>query len=74
MARDALVISWQNRQAEHAKARAAGKRPKFITRAYNRCTLCKRRGGYMRFFKLCRICFRELACNGDIPGITKSSW
>ena len=74
MARDAIVISWQNKQKAHAKSLAAGKKPKFPTRVYNRCTLCHRKGGYMRFFKLCRICFRELACNGDIPGVTKSSW
>lgn len=74
MARDALVISWQNKQAEHKKALAAGKKPKFPTRVYNRCKLCHRKGGYMRFFGICRICFRELACNGDIPGIKKSSW
>ncbi len=74
MARDALIISWKNRQAEHAKARAAGKKVKFPTRAYNRCKLCGRRGGYMRFFGVCRICFRELATNGDVPGLTKSSW
>lgn len=74
MARDALVISWQNKNKEAQKARAQGKKPAFPTRAYNRCKLCYRKGGYMRFFGVCRICFRELATNGDIPGITKSSW
>jgi len=74
MARTSLVVGWKKRLAEHAKARAAGKKPKFSTRAYNRCKLCSRKGGYMRFFGLCRICFRELAVNGDIPGIKKSSW
>lgn len=74
MARDALVIGWKKRLAEHAKARAAGKKPEFSTRAYNRCRLCHRKGGYMRFFGMCRICFRELACDGQIPGIKKSSW
>ncbi len=74
MARDAIVISWQKKQAKHAKSRAAGKKPKFPTRVYNRCKLCHRKGGYMRFFGICRICFRELATNGDIPGVKKSSW
>lgn len=74
MARKALVNSQRLRQEEHQKARAAGKKPKFPTRAYNRCKLCGRRHGYMRFFSICRICFRELASNGEIPGITKSSW
>lgn len=74
MAREALVVSWQRRQEEHKKARAAGKKPKFPTRAYNRCKLCHRKGGYMRFFGICRICFRELATDGLVPGLKKSSW
>lgn len=74
MARDALVLSWQKKQEQYKKSLAAGKKPKFPTRVYNRCRLCHRKGGYMRFFGTCRICFRELACNGDIPGIKKSSW
>jgi small subunit ribosomal protein S14 len=48
--------------------------PKFNVRKYNRCPLCGRPRGYMRDFKMCRICFRNLALQGDIPGITKSSW
>ncbi len=74
MARDALIISWKDRHAKAERARAAGKKVKFPTRLYNRCKLCGRKGGYMRFFGICRICFRELAINGDIPGLTKSSW
>lgn len=74
MARDALIIRWKNRNEAHAKAVAAGRKPTFPTRVYNRCKLCGRKGGYMRMFGTCRICFRELATNGDIPGVTKSSW
>jgi small subunit ribosomal protein S14 len=48
--------------------------PKFRTRGYNRCNICGRPHGYMRKFGICRICFRELAYKGEIPGITKSSW
>lgn len=48
--------------------------PKFAVRAYNRCQRCGRRRGYMRKFKLCRICFRELASQGAIPGVVKASW
>jgi len=48
--------------------------PKFSTRKVNRCWRCGRQRAYMRDFKLCRICFRELANKGEIPGITKSSW
>lgn len=52
----------------------AQKKPKFSTRSVNRCFKCARRRGYMRAFNLCRICFRELANEGMIPGVTKSSW
>jgi small subunit ribosomal protein S14 len=50
------------------------KKPKFSTRIVRRCWRCGRKRGYMRKFDLCRICFRELASRGEIPGITKSSW
>jgi small subunit ribosomal protein S14 len=50
------------------------KKPKFITRVVRRCAVCGRRRGYMRDFGLCRICFRENAESGMIPGIRKSSW
>jgi small subunit ribosomal protein S14 len=52
----------------------AEKKPKFSTRVIRRCFRCGRRHGYMRRFGLCRICFRELAIKGDLPGIKKSSW
>lgn len=54
-----------------AKAKS---KPKFKTRAYNRCRVCGRPRGYLRKFGLCRICFRELALKGEIPGIVKASW
>lgn len=50
------------------------KRPKFSTRAYSRCQQCGRPRGYLRRFALCRICFRELALRGKIPGVIKASW
>jgi len=40
----------------------------------NRCQVCGRPRGFLRFFKLCRICFRTLASNGYLPGVKKSSW
>jgi len=52
----------------------AEKKPKFSTRKVNRCWKCGRKHGYMRDFGLCRICFRELANKGDIPGVRRSSW
>jgi len=54
-----------------AKAR---RKPKFSVRQHNRCPLCGRPRGYMRRFDMCRICFRNLASKGQIPGVTKSSW
>jgi len=50
------------------------KKPKFQVRAYNRCFRCGRARGYIRKFGICRICFRELALRGEIPGVTKASW
>ncbi|HPZ51638.1 MAG TPA: type Z 30S ribosomal protein S14 [Clostridia bacterium] len=48
--------------------------PKYSTRAYNRCQLCGRPRAYLRKFGICRICFRELAYKGQIPGVKKASW
>jgi small subunit ribosomal protein S14 len=50
------------------------KRRKFAVQVRNRCSRCGRPRGYIRRFGLCRICFRELALEGKIPGVTKSSW
>ncbi len=50
------------------------RKPKFAVRAYNRCPLCGRPRGYMRRFDMCRICFRQLAGKGHVPGVVKSSW
>ncbi|MGM0574951.1 MAG: type Z 30S ribosomal protein S14 [Myxococcota bacterium] len=47
---------------------------KFRVREYNRCGQCGRPRGYLRKFGLCRICFRNMALAGHIPGVTKSSW
>ncbi len=48
--------------------------PKFKSRLVRRCFRCGRKRAFMRDFGLCRICFRELANEGKIPGIKKSSW
>jgi small subunit ribosomal protein S14 len=52
----------------------ANRKPKFNVRGYNRCRLCGSPRGYLRKFAMCRICFRNLALRGEIPGVTKSSW
>ena len=50
------------------------KTPKFAVRSYNRCKRCGRPRAFIRKFGLCRVCFREMALNGEIPGVTKASW
>lgn len=52
----------------------ASRKAKFSSRAYTRCTRCGRPHSVLRKFKLCRLCFRELALSGQIPGVTKASW
>ncbi len=60
-------------QRELKSRRLAGKL-RFSTRYYNRCGRCGRARSYYRKFELCRICLRQLALEGKIPGMTKSSW
>ena len=48
--------------------------PKFTSRRVNRCQRCARRRSFYRRFGLCRMCFREMAWRGEIPGLTKASW
>ena len=60
--------------AKSALREKAKKKPKFSVRAYNRCPLCGRPRGFIRKFGVCRICFRDLASVGMLPGVTKSSW
>ena len=61
MARKALIVK-------------ANRKQKFSTRAYSRCNNCGRPKAVYRKFGLCRICFREMALKGEIPGVTKASW
>jgi len=60
--------------AKKSKIAKSERTPKFSTRVNRRCQLCGRPRGIMRDFGLCRICFREHAERGHIPGIRKSSW
>jgi len=50
------------------------KKPKFKARAYTRCKRCGRPRAFIRDFGLCRLCFREMALRGEIPGVVKASW
>ena len=60
--------------ATTAKYNSAFEKKKFQVRKNNRCPLCGRPRASMRRFNMCRMCFRKLALNGDIPGVRKSSW
>ncbi|HEY9583380.1 MAG TPA: type Z 30S ribosomal protein S14 [Candidatus Paceibacterota bacterium] len=60
--------------AKKSTVARSSKTPKFKSRVVRRCFRCGRKNGYMRDFDLCRICFREFANEGVIPGIKKSSW
>ncbi len=61
MAKKALLEKWK-------------RTPKFRVRAYTRCERCGRPRAVFRRFRLCRICLRQLAYRGEIPGMTKASW
>ncbi|MDR0331126.1 MAG: type Z 30S ribosomal protein S14 [Chitinispirillales bacterium] len=50
------------------------KKPKFKVRSYTRCKRCGRPRAFIRDFGLCRLCFREMALKGEIPGVVKASW
>jgi len=60
--------------AKKALVNKAKATPKFKVRGYFRCRRCGRPRGYLRKFGMCRLCVRELAHKGELPGITKSSW
>ncbi|OQX89584.1 MAG: 30S ribosomal protein S14 [candidate division Zixibacteria bacterium 4484_93] len=60
--------------AKKALVEKSKRSPKFRVRQHNRCKRCGRSRGYIRDFGLCRICFRELANAGMIPGVKKASW
>ncbi|PYV19881.1 MAG: type Z 30S ribosomal protein S14 [Acidobacteria bacterium] len=59
------------RASQFAKLR---RKPKYKIRHRNRCRICGRPRGFLRKFQMCRLCFRQLALRGDIPGVIKSSW
>jgi small subunit ribosomal protein S14 len=50
------------------------RKPKYTIRTHHRCRICGRSRGYYRKFDMCRLCFRELAHKGEIPGVVKASW
>ena len=60
--------------AKKALIEKAKRKPKFSTRAYTRCNRCGRPKAVYKRFGVCRICFRDLASNGMLAGVTKASW
>lgn len=60
--------------AKKAMINKQQKTPKFSTRAYTRCQICGRPHAVLQKYGICRICFRELAYKGEIPGVKKASW
>lgn len=60
--------------ARKAMIEKSKRKPKYAVRAKNRCMICGRPRAYIRKFGLCRICFRNLAHKGELPGVVKSSW
>jgi len=74
MARKALISKTLKLKRRQRIASQEGRKFKFATKVRNRCLRCGRPRGYIRDFGMCRICIRELADNGEIPGLKKSSW
>jgi len=60
--------------AKKSMVAKAGRPPKYPVRQYHRCKLCGRPRAYIRKFGVCRICFRKLALEAQLPGVRKSSW
>jgi small subunit ribosomal protein S14 len=60
--------------AKKSKIAQAKRKPKYDVRAYSRCERCGRPRAYLRRFGMCRICVRELALRGELPGVRKASW
>ncbi len=60
--------------AKKAMVMKQQRKPKYAVRAYTRCTRCGRPHAVLRKYGVCRICFRELAYKGQIPGVRKASW
>lgn len=74
MAIKSRIAKAKRRKRKFLESLYGGVVVKFMTRVHNRCGKCGRPRGYMRDFGICRICFREMADAGQIPGVRKSSW
>lgn len=74
MATTAKIAKDLKKAEQITRAKAAGGKAAFACRHRNRCWRCGRPRGFLRKFGLCRLCFRQLALNGEIPGVIKASW
>jgi small subunit ribosomal protein S14 len=69
-----VAMPYSKIKANIAEVLKAARKPKFAVRAYTRCQRCGRSQAVYRKFGLCRICLREMAHRGELPGVSKSSW
>lgn len=74
MAKKSMIVKAERKRENVRRAMLSGKKATMGIRAYNCCNQCGRTRSYFRFFGLCRMCLREHARRGDIPGLKKSSW
>ncbi|MDD3793213.1 type Z 30S ribosomal protein S14 [Candidatus Gracilibacteria bacterium] len=74
MARKAKIAKASKLKKSFLQSIVDGRKPKNATKVFNCCTACGRTRGYLGAFGICRICFREKANAGELPGVRKSSW
>jgi small subunit ribosomal protein S14 len=74
MARKSKIAKANKLKKKFIQAIADGRKPKNATKVFNNCSICGRTRGYLGKFDICRICFREKANAGELPGVRKSSW
>ncbi|PZM82347.1 type Z 30S ribosomal protein S14 [Candidatus Gracilibacteria bacterium] len=74
MARKAKIAKANKLKKRFLQSITNGKKPKFATKVFNCCSVCGRTRGYLGKYGICRICFREKANAGELPGVRKSSW
>ena len=74
MARKAKIAKASRLKKKFLQALVDGRKPQKATQVFNCCSICGRTRGYLGKFDICRICFRERANAGELPGVRKSSW
>lgn len=74
MARKAKIAKSNQLKTKFLQAISDGRKPKEATKVFNCCSICGRTRGYLWKYDICRICFREKANAGELPGVRKSSW